>query len=436
MHSLWLPIGFQALVTSYLLVRTIMHLLPTTFGRRVGLSLLVLMMTVATTGVARYVSYVMPDILATWIVLGGSLVIFARRRLERAIAGLTIVLSVVVHNSNLPLGIAFGVVVLGTTACLRPSIDVRRLRDLLAVLVLGAATAAVMNWALGAGFTLSRGAPTFMVNRLAAAGVVSQRLETYCPQVGWQLCTSQQVIRQPHTDAGWWFLWGDDSPLRTLGWEQGGGEQSDVVRHALQCCLGSILHANAESSWQQQQQFTRARMYRDWKLTQALTTLFVSHLSQRISRLSDGPSAVRPGGTGTTSAWRRCAALCTVRRVRSTRWCRRRCGQACSRWLRAEPAAREMRSAADRCGRCVVRLGVTSEVGMVGARAVDLGNQIDNGHRLALRMPRRTQRTSEHFRRLSSRFRSDYRAEEEWCADSGGMVRELFQAYATLEGLE
>lgn len=170
------------------------------------------MMTVATTGVARYVSYVMPDDFAAWIVLGGLLVIFARRRLERAIAGLTIVLSVVVHNSNLPLGIAFGVVVLGTTACLRPSIDVRRLRDLLAVLVLGAATAAVMNWALGAGFTLSRGAPTFMVNRLAAAGVVSQRLETYCPQVGWQLCTSQQVIRQPHTDAGWWFLWGDDSP--------------------------------------------------------------------------------------------------------------------------------------------------------------------------------------------------------------------------------
>lgn len=254
-HSLWLAIGFQALVTSYLLVRTIMHLLPTTFGRRLGLSLLVLVMTAATTGVARYVSYVMPDILAAWIVLGGLLLIFARRRLERAIAGLTIVLSVVVHNSNLPLGIAFGAVLLGTTACLRPSIDIRRLRDLLAVLVLGAATAAVMNWALGAGFTLSRGAPTFMVNRLAASGVLSQTLATYCPQVGWRLCTSQEVIRQPHADAGWWFLWGDDSPLRTLGWEQGGGEQSDVVRHALRCCLGSILHASAESSWQQLQQF-------------------------------------------------------------------------------------------------------------------------------------------------------------------------------------
>jgi hypothetical protein len=108
----------------------------------------------------------------------------------------------------------------------------------------------MLNAGFGAGFTVSRGLPTFVVNRFATSGVLSRTLEVYCPASGWQLCNYQAVIGQPHPDP-WWFMWAQDSPLQVLGWEQAGGEQSDVVIHALRCCFDDILSDSIEQSWRQ-----------------------------------------------------------------------------------------------------------------------------------------------------------------------------------------
>ncbi|GAC1318239.1 MAG: hypothetical protein NVSMB2_12840 [Chloroflexota bacterium] len=255
LQSLWLPVVVQSIATAVLLMRALMLVVHGTYARRVALSLCVVVLTATTTALPRFATFVMPDVLSGWVVLGGLLLVLGSRRLDRIAGGMAIVAAVLVHNGNLLLAVACGVV-FAALAAARLTGWRSSLAPLAVVIAVGLPLAILVNVVLGAGVTVSRGGPTFLVNRLASTGVLSDTLSAYCPGAGWLLCGAQDVIRQPHADPNWWFLWGDDSPLQQIGWEQGGGEQSDIVRHAITCCFARILTSSAEASWQQIQQFS------------------------------------------------------------------------------------------------------------------------------------------------------------------------------------
>jgi hypothetical protein len=114
--------------------------------------------------------------------------------------------------------------------------------------------------ALGAGFTVAHGGPTFLLNRLVASGVADQTLGAYCETSAWQLCTYQQLIhtRRLEPDSEFWFLWGKDTPRHTLGWEEWGGEQTDIILHSVACCWPEILREGARNIWGQAGRFNSA----------------------------------------------------------------------------------------------------------------------------------------------------------------------------------
>src|SRR5262245_12814027 len=107
-----------------------------------------------------------------------------------------------------------------------------------------------MNWWMAGEATLSRGTPTFAVSKLAQDGTLVEVLDAYCGARAWQLCGRRDLIAANRGHEGW-FLWGADSPIHELGWEQGGGEQADVALHALRCCWQAGLAVGLRDAWAQ-----------------------------------------------------------------------------------------------------------------------------------------------------------------------------------------
>jgi hypothetical protein len=250
--SLWMPIMLQATVTSGLVLRTLLLVLPGSFGARLVSGSIVLALTALTTAAARYAAYVMPDIFVAWLVLGGCLLVFGRR-VDQAGGAVAIFAAELVHNENIGLGLVFAGVLFCAASAL-PERSWRRRAAPLAMCTLAILVASLVSLAFGGGLSVTRGGPSFFLNRLSGGGVLTQVLATYCPDERWQLCAYQDVIAQQHADP-WWLLWADDSPLQRIGWEQGGGEQSDVVAHALRCCFPAVLESGLQLSWQQLWQF-------------------------------------------------------------------------------------------------------------------------------------------------------------------------------------
>jgi hypothetical protein len=250
--SLWTIVVIQALVSCFLLLRVSHTLLPAGRWRALAAAL-VIVASVATTGIARFTGYVMPDILAAWIFLAGALIMLSRRLIDRLAAAAIIATAVAVHNGNPALALG-SVAVLGAAMFLAQRIRKRVMADfrfLWAVVLLSLVAVTTLNFVLGAGLTLTRGAPTFLANRFIETGVLSETLDSECGSSQWQMCAYAETIRDHIGEQGW-FLWAKDSPIAELGgWDRGGDEHEVIVKRALQCCLARILATSAAATWKQ-----------------------------------------------------------------------------------------------------------------------------------------------------------------------------------------
>jgi hypothetical protein len=246
--SLWPVVAAQALATSYLVLRATVLLLPGLPGVRL-VALGVLLALAAATSLSGFVGYVMPDVFAGWIFLGMVLCVLGRGWVDRVAGASAVVLAVLVHNGNGVLAVAAAAVLLAACWLLPGARPQRRpAAQLVALAVLAVPAVGAVHWAFGAGFAISRGAPTHLVNKLVDTGVIDGALALHCPDRGWVLCRHRELLAR-HRGEGFWFLWAPDSPIAELGWEQGGGEQTEVVVAALRCCFDALLRATAAGVW-------------------------------------------------------------------------------------------------------------------------------------------------------------------------------------------
>lgn len=250
-NSLWMVAAVQALVTSYLLLRTAVLVLPNLRARRY-LAFGTLAATAATTGVSEFVGYVMPDIFAAWLFLGGFIVLVSTKPLDRVAGWLVILAAALVHNSHIPLALSATVAIVVTTSLFRARVPPRFSRGarlFLLPLALAVLVSSVVNGLFGVGFAPFRGGSSHLVNRFVESGVINEILATYCPRP-WSLCEHRELIASKKGAVGW-FLWGSDTPRSALGWDHGSGEQADIITHGMRCCIFSILASSAEASWVQ-----------------------------------------------------------------------------------------------------------------------------------------------------------------------------------------
>jgi len=249
--SLWSIVVVQAALTSLLLVR----LARAWAAGRAGLWLAgaCLAAVLLLSGAAKYVSWIMPDVTAAWLFLGGALWLASRRRGDRALALAALAAALLAHNTHPPLALAGGVGVAGVALLVLPR-GHRGRRD---GMVLGAIGLAAMPLALFVNTlvvgeaAVGRGASAFLVNRFLDTGVLLRTLDAYCDERPWELCRYRRAL-EAHTGRGHdWLLFG---PERVLGkkvdpwrWE----ELDAIAGHAFLCCAGEIVRTTALGTWKQ-----------------------------------------------------------------------------------------------------------------------------------------------------------------------------------------
>ena len=249
-RSVWAVVIVQALVTSGLLVRVCVVAVR---DLRAGLVLAASAIgaVLLLSGGAKYVSWLMADVTASWLFLAGALWLLSDRLADRCASGAVLALAVLSHNTHVPLGLAASAAVVAG-AFLLPGAgpSQRRAAVGLAALALVAVPWSVaVNTALGSGSGLVRGASSFLVHRFADSGVLTRTLDVYCGERDWKACRHREFFARD-VGRGGSFLFNRKSPFAELGgW--GGDEQADLVVHALRCCAGQIVATSLVDTWKQ-----------------------------------------------------------------------------------------------------------------------------------------------------------------------------------------
>lgn len=191
--SLWLAIAFQALVLAWVVRHFIQSFIPTI--REAHLLAMFLFLSLFTT-CGWYVSQLMPDIYTA--VLGCAALLYMRQQLSgwrKALLLFLMLLSCLVHNSNMLLLFSFSLVLL-LVSSIRQNWKVYRplAAAMLAISFLGWLGLALANFAGGKGFVTSQSTHVFVMGKLAENSVLKRYLDQRCPTKEWSLCADKDHL--------------------------------------------------------------------------------------------------------------------------------------------------------------------------------------------------------------------------------------------------
>ena len=250
--SLWSIVIAQALVTSALIVRVATVTAKTPRARRI-LPAAALLAVLLLSGAAKYVSWVMADVTAAWLFLAGALWMLSPRLFDRVTAIAVASLSVLAHNTHVPIVIATSVGVAAGAWWLLPATHAARRSALILLVIslLSVPWTMSVNSLFGASPGVLHGTSSFLMYRFIDSGVILPTLDRYCGEREWKSCRYRDEFARHIGRADGWFLFHPSSPFLTElgGWK--GEEQGDIVAHALRCCWGRIALTTGISTWHQ-----------------------------------------------------------------------------------------------------------------------------------------------------------------------------------------
>lgn len=224
--SLWLAVIFQAIVLVWVLRHFIQSFLPA--AREAHLLGIFVFLSLFTT-CGWYVSQLMPDIYTAVLVCAATL--YMKQHLagwRKAILLFLMLLSCLVHNSNMLLLVLFSIVVLLAGFGKAPWKIYRPFAvRMLVISLLGWLGLALANFAGGKGFVTSQSTHVFLMGKLAENGVLKRYLDQRCPTKNWSICASKDNL-PPYA---WEFHWDAGSPLQKAGgWEATRPEYNAILR--------------------------------------------------------------------------------------------------------------------------------------------------------------------------------------------------------------
>jgi len=214
--SLWCIVILQALATAFAVVECARALAP-----RLSLGAFLALGTalIICTGLPWYAGEIEPDCFVAIAVLSLYVLAFDTDRLDRLRRGLLFaiaVLAVAVHLSHLMLAVGL-LAVLALYAVARRLAKADWPRPHLAapmlVCVSGLVVVLACNFLYTGQVFVSRAGPAFLFGRLLQDRIVMRLLDDTCPASHYHLCAYKNVL--PPSADGW--MWGRDSPFRTLG---------------------------------------------------------------------------------------------------------------------------------------------------------------------------------------------------------------------------
>jgi hypothetical protein len=181
------------------------------------------------TGLSWNAALLMPDILASAVVLAVSMLAFHADDLRRWETGVLIVVIAIAIISHMSI-LALAVIVMAFLAVLRVFFALINLsKPALALsglaVAIGVLLSPLSNLAITGHFSFTPGGFNFLFSRLVQDGIVQRYLADRCPDPTIRLCNYQG--RMPESSDDW--LWSEESPLYKLG----GFEQFEPDAHQI-----------------------------------------------------------------------------------------------------------------------------------------------------------------------------------------------------------
>jgi hypothetical protein len=225
--SLWLLIYCQALLTAYLLWKTLGIFVT---RRRYLFHFIITVLLAGFSSLPWMVSQVMPDILTGLIFLIITVFLFGEAGFwERCFLVCLMMFFLITHSANFLL--SWGILLFACLAGLFMKNFVRlhqkyfqRIAILAAVTLFAPLFFLASNHHQGYGFVMNPSSYIFMMSRANESGILDDFLSKNCAQSQYYLCLYRGHF--PRNDN---FIWAPESPLNILGWEASRPEYNDIL---------------------------------------------------------------------------------------------------------------------------------------------------------------------------------------------------------------
>lgn len=232
--SLWFVIIAQAWITSYLLLR-----IPRLFFLKNATLVALLMLTVLTTltDLPIFASWIMPDIMSSWLFLASILLFSPSGKASYILATVILWVSLASHNSHVLIGIFFLVFLSCIRVCCKNFLGTalkQSFKRWAAALLGGLVFVCLLNGFSGYGFRpLSPEGARFLMGKFASNGILSETLRYYCPEKKWMTCKHHEEINSARPATDLFFLWNAASPFLKFGlFQNNTRECNDIVLSA------------------------------------------------------------------------------------------------------------------------------------------------------------------------------------------------------------
>lgn len=206
-YSLWLVVIIQALFVVGLVYYTY-SLFFQSFHKTLYAFFTIVTMSLFT-GLPNYVSQIMPDIftgILVWLVI---LFFFSKSAVSKGVILAGILLSTIVHNSNMmTLSLMIGLILL-------TSLIFKKAKIVKSGLILGAWSVFIwllvptLNYSIEKEWYVSKSGSIFLIGKMIQTGVVKDYLEEECPNNNYELCRFKDSLPQYSYE----FYWNANSPL-------------------------------------------------------------------------------------------------------------------------------------------------------------------------------------------------------------------------------
>jgi hypothetical protein len=195
--SIWLAVFAQSLITSFLLLRASIIILKDIRFKEV-LAFMILICVILLTDIAKYPSWLIPDIFASWILLGGTLFFLSPKWYDNLLGKNAIGLAMFCHNGNILIAIVAFLLLSIIGYVYRSKIPqiLSKVKKLTVYIILTLISICMLNYYSGRGFELfPPQKTTFLMAKFISYGVVSKTLDRYCPSKRWELCKYENKLK-------------------------------------------------------------------------------------------------------------------------------------------------------------------------------------------------------------------------------------------------
>jgi hypothetical protein len=263
-NTLWLPVFLQSLITAFLLFRVASLILPETKKHNI-IAFIAIIITVITSDVSHYVSWIMADIFTSWLFLGTLIFFISTRFLDKFFSVFIVVSSFTAHNSHVYLLFLSTIFLLFVSwkFHLKNNLFWKNSKKFALIVLLATIGVCTSNLISGNGFTLTNNNSIFYISKLSYHSVLTRTLDRYCSEKKWKLCDYREIIALKGNERfPYWYLWESSSPLQKMGgWKnnpENEKEYKDIIFHSLKSFFPIILLSSVRETFKHLTTFSKS----------------------------------------------------------------------------------------------------------------------------------------------------------------------------------